>query len=130
MRVVVKGSVGGGEDYGQIAPRGGAHRGGVSANVFTARTVRIAMTKAVAILLLAFPWIATGRVHAVRQAPAARILWIGAHPDDETLVAPILGPACARQNAVCTLLVFTRGERGGCAIPSGCGPDLGSVRAA
>ena len=88
------------------------------------------MAKAIAILLLALPWIATGRVHAVRQAPAARILWIGAHPDDETLVAPILGPACARQNAVCTLLVFTRGERGGCAIPSGCGPDLSSVRAA
>jgi LmbE family N-acetylglucosaminyl deacetylase len=68
-------------------------------------------------------------VHAVHQPPAARILWMGAHPDDETLVAPILGPACARLNAVCTLLVFTRGERGGCAIPSGCGPDLGSVRA-
>ena len=88
------------------------------------------MAKAIAILLLAFPWVATARVHAVHQAPAARILWIGAHPDDETFVAPILGPACARQNAVCTLLVFTRGERGACAIPSGCGPDLGSVRAA
>ncbi|HWS71747.1 MAG TPA: PIG-L family deacetylase [Thermoanaerobaculia bacterium] len=59
----------------------------------------------------------------------ARILWIGAHPDDESLLAPLLGTACAERGAHCSLLVLTRGEHGPCALPGGCGDDLGAIRA-
>lgn len=54
-----------------------------------------------------------------------RTLWIGAHPDDEALVAPLLAFS---GNAA--ILVFTRGERGTCALPGGCGSDLGAIRTA
>jgi LmbE family N-acetylglucosaminyl deacetylase len=42
-----------------------------------------------------------------------RILWIGAHPDDESLVAPLLGHSCVEAGDVCSMLVMTRGEAGG-----------------
>src|SRR5205085_12438799 len=51
------------------------------------------------------------RIRAVR--PPERILWIGAHPDDEILVSPILGRACVERNVDCAMLVMTRGEGGG-----------------
>ncbi len=58
------------------------------------------------------------------------VLWIGAHPDDEVLVAPILGAGCVDGNQSCALLVLTRGEAGNCKRPAVCGgADLGSVRA-
>lgn len=78
-------------------------------------------------VLLAWP--ADARVRSVRHPPPDRILWIGAHPDDESLIAPILGPACVEGRDVCSMLVMTRGERGDCALPGGCG-DLGAVRSA
>ena len=54
------------------------------------------------------------RLRAVRPEPdLSRILWFGAHPDDETLIAPLLGHACAESPADCTLLVMTVGENGG-----------------
>ncbi len=56
------------------------------------------------------------------------ILWIGAHPDDEVLVAPLLGRLCAEGRSFCTMLVLTRGEGGVCSLPGGCSPDLGTVR--
>jgi LmbE family N-acetylglucosaminyl deacetylase len=50
----------------------------------------------------------------VRSAhPAERILWIGAHPDDESLVAPILGRSCVDGRDACSMIVMTRGENGG-----------------
>jgi LmbE family N-acetylglucosaminyl deacetylase len=52
------------------------------------------------------------RQHAVRHLPE-RILWIGAHPDDEAYVAPLLGRSCVEGNGTCSLLVLTRGEAGG-----------------
>src|SRR2546422_414200 len=55
--------------------------------------------------------LAAARMHAVR--PPQRILWIGAHPDDEILIAPILGRQCAERGAQCALLVMTHGEAGG-----------------
>lgn len=58
-----------------------------------------------------------------------RLLFIGAHPDDEVLVAPILGEVCAVRGASCRLLVATRGERGHCLLPGGCLPNLVTVRA-
>ena len=49
----------------------------------------------------------------MRHPPAQRILWIGAHPDDEGLVAPLLGHSCVDETDRCSLLVMTRGEGGG-----------------
>jgi len=46
------------------------------------------------------------RLHSARTP--VRLLWIGAHPDDESLIAPILGPLCATND--CTLLVLTNGS--------------------
>ena len=56
------------------------------------------------------------------------LLWIGAHPDDEVLVAPLLESACVRNGARCSILVMTRGEGGDCLLPGGCSPDLLTVR--
>ena len=78
-----------------------------------------------ALLLVCAP--AFARVRGVQHPQADRILWIGAHPDDESLTAPILGPACRELAKVCSFLVFTHGERGDCFLPAGCG-DLGSLR--
>lgn len=69
------------------------------------------------------------RVRSVHHPPEQRILWVGAHPDDEAFVAPILGRDCVESGATCTLLVFTRGERGDCFLPQGCG-NLGATRTA
>lgn len=46
------------------------------------------------------------RLHSARTP--VRLLWIGAHPDDESLIAPIFGPICATND--CTLLVLTNGS--------------------
>jgi LmbE family N-acetylglucosaminyl deacetylase len=65
------------------------------------------------------------------EAPArVDVLWVGAHPDDEVLVAPILGADCVDGELSCGLLVLTRGEAGNCKRPALCaGTDLGTVRA-
>jgi LmbE family N-acetylglucosaminyl deacetylase len=49
--------------------------------------------------------LASTRFRSVR--PPEHILWIGAHPDDESLVAPLLGGRTS------SLIVMTRGEGGG-----------------
>lgn len=73
-----------------------------------------------------------GRVRAVgsRIDRASRILVVTAHPDDELLLAPLLGNRCVRGGASCSIVVLTEGENGTCALPEGCAPDLGTVRAA
>jgi LmbE family N-acetylglucosaminyl deacetylase len=60
---------------------------------------------------------------------SARVMFVGAHPDDETLVAPILARACIALERPCLLFIFTRGEGGRCPFKTGCWPDLGSLRA-
>ena len=45
------------------------------------------------------------RLRAAR--PPVRLLWIGAHPDDEALLAPLLGPTCAARGNDCTFVVLT-----------------------
>jgi len=60
---------------------------------------------------------------------ARRLIWFGPHPDDEFYVAPILGHYCVDEGWDCSLVVFTRGEGGGCSRPEGCSPDLATVRA-
>src|SRR5207245_4758247 len=50
------------------------------------------------------------RQHAMPHPPPQRILWIGAHPDDEGLVAPLLGRSCIDETDRCSLLLMTRAE--------------------
>jgi LmbE family N-acetylglucosaminyl deacetylase len=57
------------------------------------------------------------------------VVWVGAHPDDEALLAPLLGELCHAPDVRCSLLVATRGEGGSCGLDGGCSPDLASVRA-
>ena len=56
------------------------------------------------------------------------VMWVGAHPDDETTAAVLLEQWCQPSRAHCTFLVLTRGEGGQCGLPGGCVPDLGAVR--
>lgn len=66
-----------------------------------------------------------------RRVPTpASVMWIGAHPDDEAIAAPLLARWCRDVHARCSMLIATRGERGPCLLPSGCLPDLASVRSA
>ncbi len=58
------------------------------------------------------------------------MLWIGAHPDDESVASPLLADVCRERGARCTLFVVTRGESGDCARAGGCSPDLAAVRVA
>jgi LmbE family N-acetylglucosaminyl deacetylase len=67
---------------------------------------------------------------AMAAIPAGTVLWIGAHPDDEVLLAPLLGELCVEGRHRCALLVATRGENGVCRLPGGCHPDLATVRGA
>jgi LmbE family N-acetylglucosaminyl deacetylase len=63
--------------------------------------------------------------------PGARsLLWVGAHPDDEVIAAPLLARLCVEERLACAFLVITRGEAGQCRLANGCHPDLGSVRSA
>jgi LmbE family N-acetylglucosaminyl deacetylase len=67
---------------------------------------------------------------ALAAIPPGTVLWVGAHPDDEVLLAPLLGELCAGGRHPCALVVATRGENGACRLPGGCHPDLASVRSA
>jgi len=62
----------------------------------------------------------------LNDVPGSRILWIGAHPDDELFIAPLLG-ALSEERTI-GFVVATRGERGPCYRPEGCEPDLATVR--
>jgi LmbE family N-acetylglucosaminyl deacetylase len=57
-----------------------------------------------------------------------RILWIGAHPDDELFVAPWLARLRKTAGAKLGFLIATRGERGDCRLPAPRDRDVGSVR--
>jgi LmbE family N-acetylglucosaminyl deacetylase len=57
-----------------------------------------------------------------------RILWIGAHPDDELFVAPWLARLRTTAGAKLAFLVATRGERGDCRLTSRGAKDLGAIR--
>ena len=60
----------------------------------------------------------------------ARVMWVGAHPDDESFPGPVLAKAGVGDGNSLLLVVLTRGEGGGCARKEGCLPDLGTVRGA
>jgi len=57
-----------------------------------------------------------------------RILWIGAHPDDELFVAPWLARLRTTAGAKLGFLIATRGERGDCRLPHARTRDVSSVR--
>jgi len=78
----------------------------------------------------------TWRAPLERPAPslalelaAGPVVVVTAHPDDEVLLAPLLGEVCVELGGRCTLVVATRGERGVCLVPGGCHPDVATVRA-
>lgn len=49
-------------------------------------------------------------------AAAPRVLWIGAHPDDEGYVGPLLEDLCNRRGAACGFVVLTDGGKGNCLL--------------
>jgi LmbE family N-acetylglucosaminyl deacetylase len=69
------------------------------------------------------------KLDALLAEESARVMWVGAHPDDETLAGPLLARACIELKRPCLLFVMTRGEGGRCPFKTGCSPDLGTVRA-
>jgi LmbE family N-acetylglucosaminyl deacetylase len=85
------------------------------------------MPLVLALLIAAMPL--PFRQRTVRFTTPERVLWIAAHPDDEAMIASLLGKRCVEERAACTLLVLTRGEAGECKLPGGCG-DVGALRAA
>ena len=84
------------------------------------------------ILLLSCSLSIVARDRAVRHPGSipipASLLWIGAHPDDEAVVAPLLSMWCREEQVRCTFLVLTRGEAGACLRADGCLPDVATVR--
>ncbi|MGH8605108.1 MAG: PIG-L deacetylase family protein, partial [Gammaproteobacteria bacterium] len=61
----------------------------------------------------------------------ARILVVGAHPDDESLAGPLLAYACIQKGNDCHIAIFTRGGGGTCGLflfLQSCEPDLAAVR--
>jgi LmbE family N-acetylglucosaminyl deacetylase len=86
------------------------------------------------LLVLFVPTSAVARVRAVRHpglVPLPRsVMWIGAHPDDEATVAPLLSFWCREQRAQCSMVILTRGDAAECLLPGGCVPDVATVRAA
>jgi LmbE family N-acetylglucosaminyl deacetylase len=82
----------------------------------------------------AFASSGAARMRAVRHPSnvitPASVMWIGAHPDDEALIAPLLGKWCRGEKVRCAFLILTRGESGVCLLPDGRHPDVASVRSA
>ncbi|MGH8579327.1 MAG: PIG-L deacetylase family protein, partial [Gammaproteobacteria bacterium] len=61
----------------------------------------------------------------------ARILVVGAHPDDESLAGPLLAYACVQKDNDCHIAILTRGGGGTCGLflfLESCKPDLATVR--
>lgn len=73
---------------------------------------------------------AAGPDALVESLAGKRVLFIGAHPDDESAVAPLLGEACVERGARCSFFVATRGDAGKCKLATGCPPDLATFRVA
>lgn len=59
----------------------------------------------------------------------ARVMWVAAHPDDETMVGSILAYASLNCHCPMQFVVMTRGDGGECCLKEGCKPDLATVRA-
>lgn len=57
-----------------------------------------------------------------------RIMWVGAHPDDEVLVGAIVAKASLVYHCPLYFLVMNHGDGGECCRPEGCNPDVATVR--
>ena len=73
-----------------------------------------------------------------REAPAtleelvnsgASMMWVGAHPDDESMVGSILAKAGPGMGNPLLFFVLNHGDGGECNLPEGCHPDVKTVRA-
>ncbi len=91
--------------------------------------LRSAWQAALLALACGTPAAADGGAVEASGLPAGRLLWIGAHPDDEIILAPLLGKLCVEEHRPCTLMVASRGENAVCRLAGGCHPDVGAVRA-
>jgi LmbE family N-acetylglucosaminyl deacetylase len=69
-----------------------------------------------------------GPVDVAVESEDARVMWIGAHPDDETLAAPLLARACIGLKKPCYFFVFNHGDGGRCPLKLGCNPTLAATR--
>ncbi len=58
----------------------------------------------------------------------ARVMWVGAHPDDESLVGSIFAKAGPKMQNPLLFFVLNHGDAGECNLPEGCHPDVKSVR--
>ena len=57
----------------------------------------------------------------------ASVMFVGAHPDDESVAGAFLAMTCKCLGNPCHMVVLTRGEGGTCYAPP-CLPDMGTVR--
>lgn len=73
----------------------------------------------------------TPLVEQLAAAAPLHILWLGAHPDDETFATPLMADLCLRQGASCHFAVITDGGAGNCLLsPAECGfQDTGGAPA-
>jgi LmbE family N-acetylglucosaminyl deacetylase len=71
---------------------------------------------------------ARGPSFAEVAAVRPRVLWVAAHPDDESMAAGVLASLCVKGGSACHFLVMNRGRGGECNLPQGCRPSLGAVR--
>lgn len=90
-----------------------------------------------AALLVCLPWAlcsCASVAHAVPvrdPSPAhrpARVMFVGAHPDDEAMVGPVLAWLCKERKARCHFVVLSEGEESGCVAMEGCDADLVAQR--
>ena len=59
----------------------------------------------------------------------ARVMWVAAHPDDESFAGAIFAKSSLRCGNPLHFVVMTRGEGGECCLPCGLHEDLGTIRA-
>lgn len=58
----------------------------------------------------------------------ARVMWIGAHPDDEILVGSLMAKSSLVYGNPLFFLVMNHGDGGECCLSGGCHPDVSAVR--
>ncbi len=94
------------------------------------------MMKFIILFILIFPFLScatTGSRQTLDDietifASGARVMWIAAHPDDESMVGAILLRSSLYYKNPLYFLVLTHGDGGECCIKEGCHPDLKTVR--
>jgi len=62
------------------------------------------------------------------MSSGARVMWIAAHPDDESLIGSIVAKSSLAYRNPLHFLLLTRGDGGECCLPEGCEPSLADIR--